>query len=122
MFQEDLHTELIIKDEYLEMHTGESVTYCTEVLPVADCNTVKQETPGVEECAVIVVECTTVKEEIKEENMDIEDPLSVHIHQGKLHYFNILLSSKLLFSSIIIFLFVNLYFVNMLCTNWYNHK
>ena len=40
----------------------------------------KQETPGVEESAVVVVECTTVKEEIKEENMDTEDPLSV---QGK---------------------------------------
>ena len=41
---------------------------------------IKQETPGVEESAVIVVECTTVKEEIKEENIDTEDPLSV---QGK---------------------------------------
>ena len=40
----------------------------------------KQETPGVEESAVIVVECTTVKEEIEEENMDTEDPLAV---QGK---------------------------------------
>ena len=34
----------------------------------------------IEESAVILVECTTVKEEIKEENMDTEDPLSV---QGK---------------------------------------
>jgi len=84
-FQEDLHTELIIKDEYLDLHTEESVTYCTEILPVADCKTVKQETPGVEESAVIVVECTnTVKEEI-EENMDTEDPLSLHIPQGRLH-------------------------------------
>ena len=41
---------------------------------------IKQEAPGVEDSAVIVVECTTVKEEIKEENMDTEDPLSV---QGK---------------------------------------
>ena len=84
-FQEDLHTELIIKDEYLDLHTEESVTYCTEIFPVADCKTVKQETPGVEESAVIVVECTnTVKEEI-EENMDTEDPLSLHILQGRLH-------------------------------------
>ena len=70
----------------MDLHTEESVTYRTEVLPVADCKTVKQETPGVEESAVIVVECTnTVKEEIKEENMDTEDPLSVHTLQGKLH-------------------------------------
>ena len=41
---------------------------------------IKQETPGVEESAVIVVECTTVKEEIKKEIIDTEDPLSV---QGK---------------------------------------
>ena len=41
---------------------------------------IKQETPGVEESAVVVVEGTAVKEEIKEENMDTEDPLSV---QGK---------------------------------------
>ena len=44
---------------------------------------VKQETSGVEESAVIVVECTAVKEEIKEENMDTEDPLSNKSHQGK---------------------------------------
>ena len=100
-----MHTKLIIKAEYLELPTEESATYCTEGLPVAVCSTVKQETPGVEESAVIVVECTsvkediikhetpgveesavivvectTVKEEIKEENMDTEDPLSV---QGK---------------------------------------
>ena len=41
---------------------------------------IKQETLGVEESAVVVVEGTAVKEEIKEENMDTEDPLSV---QGK---------------------------------------
>ena len=41
---------------------------------------IKQETPGEEESGVTVVECTTVKKEIKEENMDTEDPLSV---QGK---------------------------------------
>ena len=75
-----MHTELIIKAEYLELPSEESVTYCTEGLPVAVCSTVKQETPGVEESAVIVVECTTVKEEIKEESIDTEDPLSV---QGK---------------------------------------
>ena len=90
---------MIIKDEYLDLHTEESVTYCTESLAVAD--TIKHETPGVEESAVIVVECTTVKEEIKE-NMDTEDPLSVHILQGKLYSLNILLSSKLLHSSLII--------------------
>ena len=75
-----MHTELIIKSEYLERPTEESVTYCTEGLPVAVCSSVKQETPGVEESAVIVVKCTLVKEEIKEDNMDTEDPLSV---QGK---------------------------------------
>ena len=53
------------------------MTDCTEGLPVAGCSTVIQETPGVEESVVIVVEC---KAEIKEENMDTEDPLSV---QGK---------------------------------------
>ena len=71
----------------MDLHTEESVTYCTEILPVADSNTFKQETPGVEESTVIVVECTnTVKEEI-EKNMDTEDPLSVHTLQGKLHSF-----------------------------------
>ena len=40
---------------------------------------IKQKTPGVEQ-STVVVECTTVKEEIKEENMDTEDPLSL---QGK---------------------------------------
>ena len=73
-----MHTEQIIKAEYLELPTEESVNYSTEGLPVAVCSTVKQETPGVEESAV--VECTTLKEEIKEENMNTEDPLSV---QGK---------------------------------------
>ena len=65
---------MIIKAEYLELPTEESVTYCTEGLPVAICSTVKQETPGEEESAVIEVECEV---EIKEENMDTEDPLSV---------------------------------------------
>ena len=81
-----MHTELILKAEYLELPTEESVTYCTEGLPVAVCSTVKQETPGVEESAVVVVECTTVKEEIKEENIDTEDPLAV---QGKYLSINI---------------------------------
>ena len=44
---------------------------------------IKQETPGVEESAVIVVECTTVKEEIKEENIDTEDPLCGSSFQGE---------------------------------------
>ena len=43
----------------------------------------KQDTPGVEESTVVVVECTTVKEEIKEENMDTEDPLSDHGEEFK---------------------------------------
>ena len=34
--------------------------------------------------AVLLVHCTAIKEEIKEENMDTEDPLSVTIQQGKL--------------------------------------
>ena len=72
-----MHTELILKAEYLELPTEKSVTYCTDGLAVAVCSTVKQETPEVEESAVPVVECTTVKEEIKEEYMDTEDPLSV---------------------------------------------
>ena len=71
----DLHTELILKAEYLE----ESVTDCTEGLPVAGCSTVIQETPGVEESVVIVVEC---KAEIKEENMDTEDPLSLKVNSN----------------------------------------
>ena len=29
---------------------------------LVDCTTVKQETPGVEESAVIVVDCTTIKQ------------------------------------------------------------
>lgn len=56
----------------------------------------KQETPEVEESTVLVVECTTVKEEITEENMDTEDPLCVNIHQGILNSFNILYVSLLL--------------------------
>ena len=39
---------------------------------------IKQETPGVEESAVIVVEC---KAEIKEEKMDTEDPLSLKVNR-----------------------------------------
>ena len=45
---------------------------------------IKQETPGVEESAVILVEC---KEEIKEENMDTEDPLSGSSFQGEYKYY-----------------------------------
>ena len=52
---------------------------------------IKQETPGVEESAVIVVECTTVKEVIKEENMVTDDPLSVQVK----HNFELLLYIRL---------------------------
>ena len=44
---------------------------------------IKQETSGVEESAVIVVEC---KVEIKEENMDTEDPLSGSSFQGEYRF------------------------------------
>ena len=43
-------------------------------------NTVKEEPPGEEQSAVIEVEC---KVEIKEENMDTEDPLSGSSFQGE---------------------------------------
>ena len=46
---------------------------------------IKKETSGVEESAVVVVEGTAVKEEIKEENMDTEDPLSVQGNYGALN-------------------------------------
>ena len=67
----------------------DSVACCTEGLPaVSDCSSVKQETGGVEESTVIVVEDPTVKEEIKEENVETEDPLSVQSHEGELHILN----------------------------------
>ena len=40
-----------------------------------------------EDSSDIVLEGTPVKKEIKEENMDIEDPLSIHNHQGKVRGF-----------------------------------
>ena len=46
---------------------------------------IKKETSGVEESAVVVVEGTAVKEKIKEENMDTEDPLSVQGNYGALN-------------------------------------
>ena len=76
-YQEKVYKEDIIKQETPGVE--ESAVIVVECTTVKE-DIIKQETPGVEESAVIVVECTTVKEEIKEENMDTEDPLSV---QGK---------------------------------------
>ena len=45
-FQEDLHTEVFIKDEHFDLQSEESVAYCTEGLPAADCSTVKHQTSG----------------------------------------------------------------------------
>ena len=42
----DLNPDLVIKDEFLDMHTEESVIHCTAELPVVECITVKQDTPG----------------------------------------------------------------------------
>ena len=64
-----MHTQLTLKDESKDLHTDEPVVYCTEGLPV--------------------VECTTVKEEFKDEKIDTEDPLSFQIHKGALFSFNI---------------------------------
>ena len=49
----------------------------------------KQETPGVEESTVIIVEYNTVKEEIKEEKIETEDPLTVDTSQGRVELGNI---------------------------------
>ena len=65
---------------YQQLYYGNSWFWIFYQEEVHEEDIIKQETPGVEESTVIVVECTTVKEEIKEENMDTEDPLSV---QGK---------------------------------------
>ena len=46
-------------------------------------NIIKQETAGVEETPVVVVEGTAVKVEIKKENTDTGDPFSDHVHQGE---------------------------------------
>ena len=74
-----MHTEFIIKEEYLDLNTDKSVTYYTEGLPIPDCSTVKQESSGVEESAVEVES----EEEFEEENIVEEDPFTVQGHLKK---------------------------------------
>ena len=56
--QEDLYTELVIKEEYEYTNTDESVDNIT------------------------TLESTAVKQEVKEENVKTEDPLLVTIQPG----------------------------------------
>ena len=66
----------------------------------------KHETPGVEESAVVAVEC---KVEIKEEYMDTEDPLSDHIPQGKVYACNSYSAYLFIYSSIHLFIYSSIH-------------
>ena len=57
---------------YQQLYCGNNLFWMFYQEEVHEEDNTKQETPGVEESAVIVVECTTVKEEVKEENLDTE--------------------------------------------------
>ena len=85
MFLEKLHTELIIKEEY-DLNSDKSVEYSTDStdsVPVPACTAVKEGMERVDMSIVestvhiAVTECTSVKKETIEDNMDTEDPLSV---------------------------------------------
>ena len=73
--QEDLHTELIIKEECDAMNIEESVEYSTDNITTME-STVEYSTDNIK-----TVESTSVKIE-KEENLKIVDPPLVTIHPG----------------------------------------
>ena len=57
---------------YQQLYCGNNLFWMFYQEEVHEEDIIKQEAPGVEESAVIVVECKTVKEEVKEENLDTE--------------------------------------------------